>query len=45
VRKIDLVGNELDRLRTVLEEAAGGEAAPVGRDQVLRPELHDRETI
>ena len=45
VRKIDLVGNELDRLRTVLEEAAGGEAAPVGRDQVLRPDLHDRETI
>ncbi len=45
VRKIDLVGNELDRLRTVLEEAAGGEAAPVGRDQSHRPELHDRETI
>ncbi len=44
VRKIDLVGNEIDRLRTVLEEASGGEA-PVGRDQVLRPELHDRETI
>ena len=45
VRKIDLVGNELDRLRTVLEEAVGGEAAPVGRDQSHRPELHDRETI
>ena len=45
VRKIDLVGNELDRLRTVLEEAAGGEAAPVGRDQSLRPDVHDRETI
>lgn len=45
VRKIDLVGNELDRLRTVLEEAAGGEAAPVGRDMSLRPDLHDRETI
>jgi biopolymer transport protein TolQ len=29
VRKIDLVGNELDRLRTVLEEAASGESAPV----------------
>ncbi len=45
VRKIDLVGNEIDRLRTVLEEAAGGEAAPVGRDQSLRPDVHDRETI
>jgi biopolymer transport protein ExbB/TolQ len=45
VRKIDLVGNELDRLRTVLEEAAGGEAAPVGRDQSHRPDVHDRETI
>jgi biopolymer transport protein TolQ len=45
VRKIDLVGNELDRLRTVLEEAAGGEAGPVGRDQGLRPDLHERETI
>jgi len=45
VRKIDLVGNELDRLRTVLEEAAGGEAAPAGRDGSLRPDLHDRETI
>jgi biopolymer transport protein ExbB/TolQ len=45
VRKIDLVGNEIDRLRTVLEEAAGGEAAPVGRDQGHRPDLHDRETI
>ncbi len=45
VRKIDLVGNEIDRLRTILEEAAGGEAAPIGRDQSLRPELHDKETI
>jgi len=45
VRKIDLVGNEIDRLRTVLEEAASGEAAPVGRDQGHRPDLHDRETI
>jgi biopolymer transport protein TolQ len=45
VRKIDLVGNELDRLRTILEEAAGGEAAPIGRDRSLRPQLHDKETI
>lgn len=45
VRKIDLVGNELDRLRTILEEAVGGEAAPAGRDTSHRPGLHDRETI
>jgi biopolymer transport protein ExbB/TolQ len=45
VRKIDLVGNELDRLRTVLEEAAGGEAAPQGRDVSHRPDYHDKETI
>jgi len=48
VRKIDLVGNEMDRLRTVLEEAAGGgsgAAAPDGRDHVRRPDLHDREQI
>ena len=45
VRKIDLVGNELDRLRTILEEAVGGESAPVGRDAALRPDLHDRESI
>jgi biopolymer transport protein ExbB/TolQ len=45
VRKIDLVGNELDRLRTVLEEAVAGEAAPVGRDATHRPDLHERETI
>jgi biopolymer transport protein ExbB/TolQ len=45
VRKIDLVGNELDRLRTILEESASGEAAPVGRDTVHRPDLHEKETI
>ena len=45
VRKIDLVANEIDRLRTVLEEAAAGEVAPVGRDQGLRPAPHERETI
>jgi biopolymer transport protein ExbB/TolQ len=48
VRKIDLVANELDRLRTVLEEAAGGgsgAATPDGRDQVRRPDLHEREQI
>jgi biopolymer transport protein TolQ len=48
VRKIDLVANELDRLRTVLEEAAGGATGavgPAGRDQAQRPEHHDRESI
>ena len=48
VRKIDLVGNEMDRLRTVLEEEAGGgsgAAHAAGRDHVRRPEPHDRESI
>ena len=48
VRKIDLVGNELDRLRTILEEGAGGGRGiigPAGRDIARRPERHDRETI
>ena len=45
VRKIDLVANEMDRLRTVLEEAVAGEAAPVGQDRAYRPEIHDKETI
>ncbi len=48
VRKIDLVGNELDRLRTVLEEEAGGESGavgPAGRDLARRPDQHDRESI
>lgn len=43
VRKIDLVGNELDRLRTILEEEAGEAAG--GRDRVRRPALHERESI
>jgi len=48
VRKIDLVGNELDRLRTVLEEEEGGGSGAVGsagRDMARRPEQHDRESI
>ena len=48
VRKIDLVANELDRLRTVLEEDAGGGSAavgPAGHDMARRPDLHDRESI
>ena len=45
VRKIDLVANELDRLRTILEEEAGEAGSASGRDRVRRPELHDRESI
>jgi len=48
VRKIDLVGNEMDRLRTVLEEGAGGGRGvdgTAGRDVARRPVRHDRETI
>ncbi len=48
VRKIDLVANEMDRLRTILEEEAGtgsGATGPDGRDRVRRPERHDGETI
>lgn len=44
VRKIDLVANELDRLRTILEEAASA-AGGTTRDAVRRPERHERETI
>lgn len=48
VRKIDLVVNEMDRLRTILEEGAGGgrgSEAWAGRDVARRPERHDREQI
>nr|MEE4268370.1 MotA/TolQ/ExbB proton channel family protein [Candidatus Krumholzibacteria bacterium] len=47
VRKIDLVGNELDRLRTILEESAGSDAVrgPAGRDLARRPGAHDSERI
>ena len=47
VRKIDLVGNELDRLRTILEEAAGSDrvASPAGRDFARRPNSHNSERI
>ncbi|MCP4293149.1 MAG: MotA/TolQ/ExbB proton channel family protein [bacterium] len=48
VRKIDLVANEMERLRTVLEERAGGGSGAVGsagRDLSRRPEVHGRETI
>jgi biopolymer transport protein TolQ len=48
VRKIDLIGNELDRLRTILEESAGGGSGavgPAGRDQFRRPSVHGSEKI
>ncbi len=48
VRKIDLVGNELDRLRTILEESAGGGSGavgPAGRDHFNRPDPHGSEKI
>jgi len=46
VRKIDLVGNEMERLRTILEEElAGSGAPPNGRDVVRRPAIHAKERI
>ncbi len=48
VRKIDLIGNELDRLRTILEERAGGGSGaigPAGRDFTKRPDTHGSEKI
>ena len=41
----DSVGAINQRGVTLAREAAGGEAAPAGRDTGLRPDLHDRETI
>ena len=45
VRKIDLVANELDRLRTILEESVGDGNGAGHRDAVHRPDRHERETI
>ncbi len=48
VRKVDLVGNEMERLRTILEEQVGGGrgvADPALRDIARRPEVHDKERI
>lgn len=48
VRKIDLTGNEMERLRTILEERVGGgrgEVDPGARDFAGRPDLHDKEHI
>jgi biopolymer transport protein TolQ len=43
VRKIDLVGNELERLRTIMEDAAPGDG---GRSRATRrPAVHDKERI
>ncbi|HOX26496.1 MAG TPA: MotA/TolQ/ExbB proton channel family protein [Candidatus Krumholzibacteria bacterium] len=48
VRKIDLLANEMERLRTVLEERAGGgrgEVYPGARDVANRPDWHEKERI
>ncbi len=48
VRKIDMVGNEMERLRTILEEQVGGgrgDLHPGARDFASRPEIHDKERI
>ena len=47
VRKIDLVGNEMDRLRTILEESAGSVTvvSSASRDLPRRPDTHDTERI
>lgn len=48
VRKIDMVGNEMERLRTILEEQVGGgrgEEHPGARDFATRPDFHDKEHI
>jgi biopolymer transport protein TolQ len=48
VRKIDLLGNEMERLRTILEERVGGgrgEFDPATRDFASRPDVHDKERI
>jgi biopolymer transport protein ExbB/TolQ len=49
VRKIDLVGNEMERLRTILEEEIGGggrgTVTPGSQDFARRPQIHDKERI
>ncbi len=47
VRKVDLVGNEMERLRTFLEERAGGGRGTEDgqRDVAQRPGFHDKERI
>jgi biopolymer transport protein TolQ len=47
VRKVDLVGNEMERLRTILEEQAGGARGVDAsqRDVAQRPDYHGKEQI
>lgn len=45
VRKIDLVANEMDRLRTILEESVGDGNGAGPRETLHRPDRHERETI
>lgn len=48
VRKIDLVANEIDRLRTLLEESVGGghgNISGAGQDLVRRPDAHGSESL
>jgi biopolymer transport protein ExbB/TolQ len=47
VRKVDLVGNEMERLRTILEEQAGGARGVDAslRDVAQRPDYHGKERI
>jgi hypothetical protein len=50
VRKIDLIGNEMERLRTLLEDehphrsAGNGQAHPID-EEARRPAVHDKERI
>jgi biopolymer transport protein TolQ len=44
VRKIDLVGNEMERLRSIMEDAAPS-AGEAKLGQVRRPETHEKEQI
>ncbi len=51
VRKIDLVANELERLRSLVEERVGGATAPAAvaampaPTEARRPETHEKERI
>ena len=43
-RKIDLIGNEMERLRSIMEDAAPS-AGEVRQAQARRPEPHEKEQI
>ena len=45
VRKIDLVGNEMERLRTLLEENAPRTSRRQQDRPPRRPDTHDKERI